>query len=82
MTDDTQAHADTPASRLLTTLDREVVVKDDGRYLVYYSWPAEPRRDDADAEERAAAARPEHRPAPPLAPWTSQAEPPAERNDV
>jgi hypothetical protein len=71
--------AEAPANRLLSTLRREVVTKDDGRYLVYYSWPAEAALDDTGAEERADAARPEHRPAPPLAPWTSH---PAETRDV
>lgn len=75
------ADAPRPANRLLASLRRETVTKDDGRYLIYYSWPVDRERaDDSDDASTGQPARPDHRPAPPLSPWTSQAEPPAERS--
>jgi hypothetical protein len=48
-------------------LRTDVVTKDDGRYLIYYSWPEEEDEDDAPES-----ARPQH-PAP--EPWSPEGGP-------
>ena len=47
--------------------DTDVVIKDDGRYLIYYSWPHDEKEDGA-----AHSGRPAH---PDTEPWSPQSGP-------
>jgi hypothetical protein len=55
-----------PFARLRT----EVVTKDDGRYLIYYSWPEEPGDADGHGTHESDPPGINRGPHPPTEPWT------------
>lgn len=66
--------ADEPAANtILATLRQEVVMRDDGRYVIYYSWPDDARSAPTAAE---GSARPAEQAAPPAQePWSPESGP-------
>lgn len=60
-------HRDEAGHDAFTELQPDVVTKEDGRYLIYYSWPQEDDEPDSPDAGRS--------PHPPAEPWTPQAGP-------